>query len=412
MQFERVIRRRTQAALALLLAASAFGAVGCKDSKSSTAPVVPYLVTVTPVSSNLAVGGTQQLTATVKDFYNNTMSTPVTWESSIPTVATVSATGLVTMVKAGSTTIVARVAPGNGQAHGSAVVSSASAVATLVVGAPTTLAIPLTLQLAPLAFDATGGQLLPGDISYSSSAPSIISVSAKGLLTAVSAGTATITVTSGGKSATANVQAIVFTPVASVSLSPLSTSLAIGGTQQLTAVIQDGPGNVLTGKPLTYASSAPTVASVSQDGLVTLLTAGNAIITATSETKSATVGVTSGSNTLLLLSGVSKTALAGPGDGSSKIYQLFVPAGATGVTITLSGGTGDPDILLYRTGVPVDLNPNETGVGSICISGRDVGLTETCSITGANAAVPGYWSLQIIGFATYAGWTLSAVVTP
>ncbi|MEP6763241.1 MAG: hypothetical protein ABJB66_02970, partial [Gemmatimonadaceae bacterium] len=78
MQLERVFRRRTQSALALLLAASAFGVVGCNDDKgTTTASVVPYLIQVTPPQSSLAVGGTQQLTAVVKDYYNNTMSTPV-----------------------------------------------------------------------------------------------------------------------------------------------------------------------------------------------------------------------------------------------------------------------------------------------------------------------------------------------
>lgn len=406
MQFERVFRGRTHAALALLLAASALGAVGCKDSKSSTAPVVPYLVTVTPLSANLAVGGTQQLTATVKDFYNNTMSTPVTWESSIPTVATVSATGLVTMVKSGSTTIVARVAPGNGQAYGTAVVSAATPVASISTGIPATLAIPTTLQLAPTALDASGGQLLPGSgFTYSSSAPTIVSVSAKGLLTAVAPGSAVITVTGGGVTTTATIQAIVFTPVSSITFSPASAIVAVGGTQQLTPIVKDAAGNVLTGKPIVFATSSATVATVSQTGLVTVVGGGFANITATSEGKVGTFALT-----VPLVGGTIVTGVGGAINGYTT-YLVNVPVGSTSLTVSLSGGTGDPDLFMYAPGVTPDVGSFERGTGNSCVSGNDVGVTESCTISGPTLT-PGVWSIQIQGYATYAGWTLKATILP
>ena len=81
-------------------------------------------------------------------------------------------------------------------------------------------------------------------------------------------------------------------PVASVSVGLNATSVTVGETTQATATLRDAGGAVLTGRTVTWASSAPTVASVSASGLVTALTAGPATITASSEGKSAGAALT------------------------------------------------------------------------------------------------------------------------
>jgi uncharacterized protein YjdB len=72
-------------------------------------------------------------------------------------------------------------------------------------------------------------------------------------------------------------------------------SIVTGSSQQLSVVTKDAGGNVLTGRVITWASSNNAVATVSAAGLVTGTGAGNATITATSESKtgSSTVTVTS-----------------------------------------------------------------------------------------------------------------------
>src|SRR5687768_1934091 len=57
--------------------------------------------------------------------------------------------------------------------------------------------------------------------------------------------------------------------VASISMTPSAASLAIAGTQQLTVTLRDASGVELTGRSMSFNSSAPNVASVSQSGLVT-----------------------------------------------------------------------------------------------------------------------------------------------
>jgi len=71
-------------------------------------------------------------------------------------------------------------------------------------------------------------------------------------------------------------------PVAGVSVTLGSSSIVVGGTTQATAVLRDSAGNVLTGRSVTWTSSAPSAASISASGAVSALAAGSAIITATS----------------------------------------------------------------------------------------------------------------------------------
>lgn len=69
------------------------------------------------------------------------------------------------------------------------------------------------------------------------------------------------------------------------------SSVAIGGTLQLTATPRDQSGRVMTAT-LTWTSSAPAVATVTSTGLVTALTSGAATIQATSGTVSASLAIT------------------------------------------------------------------------------------------------------------------------
>src|SRR2546428_10482062 len=66
----------------------------------------------------------------------------------------------------------------------------------------------------------------------------------------------------------------------------------VGQWGQLTATPLDAKGNPLSGRIVTWASSAPGVAIVSTGGLVTGVATGSATITATSEGKSGSAAIT------------------------------------------------------------------------------------------------------------------------
>jgi len=92
--------------------------------------------------------------------------------------------------------------------------------------------------------------------------------------------------------------------VASVTVSPAATPVAAGSTIQLSATPKDANGVALTGRPVTWSTNAPAIATVDANGLVTGKVPGTASITATSEGKggSSTVTVTPGAPVRLAFS--------------------------------------------------------------------------------------------------------------
>src|SRR5205823_2653412 len=116
-------------------------------------------------------------------------------------------------------------------------------------------------------------------------------VSGSGLCTGVSAGSATLNATSEGKSATAAVT-VANVPVAAVAISPTTATVLVGASVRLAATTTDAAGNVLSGRAITWVSSAPGVAAVSGAGTVTGVAAGAVTITATSEGKTGSAAVT------------------------------------------------------------------------------------------------------------------------
>lgn len=334
---------------------------------NTNAPVVAVTgVSVSPTSATVGLGTTQQLNATITPA--NATNQNVSWSSSNTAVATINASGLVTAVSAGSATITVTTADGNKTAT-SAITVSTIPVSSVAVS-PTTASLyagntqQFTATISPA--NATNK-----NVTWSSSNTAIATVNSSGLITAVAAGTATITATTqdGNKTATATITVnpntnftvyfykpsnwgtgikiyywnalptgvlatvnwpgvnmadagngwysytftnvtstnLIFNDgtnqtadlsrdkngwymngawydsnpgtgvaVTSVSLSPTTASLNVGGTQQLTPTIL--PANA-TNKSITYSSNNTTVATVNASGLITAVANGTATIT-------------------------------------------------------------------------------------------------------------------------------------
>lgn len=126
-------------------------------------------------------------------------------------------------------------------------------------------------------------------ISWASSKVSVATV-ANGKVTAVAEGTSTITASCGGKSATCQVtvsKGIV--AVTSITLNKESVSLVKGESETLVATVKPDDA---TDKTVTWSSSEATVASVDNNGKVTAIAGGSAVITARAGDKQATCTVT------------------------------------------------------------------------------------------------------------------------
>src|SRR5436309_775715 len=150
-----------------------------------------------------------------------------------------------------------------------------------------------TVQLTATPRDANGNPLTGRVITWQSSNSAIASVNGSGLVSGVAAGgPVTLTATSEGQSGTASVT-VTLAPVAAVTVTPSSGTVAIGQTVQLTATPRDASGNPLTGRAISWQSSNSAIASVNGSGLVSGVAAGGPVtITATSEGQSGTAAVT------------------------------------------------------------------------------------------------------------------------
>ena len=176
---------------------------GGGDSNTGTTVAVTG-VTLNKQNTFMVVGGTEPLTATVAPA--NATNRSVTWSSSDDTIATVSAAGVVTAVAEGIATITVTTVNGGFTDY---CIVDVSATPVPVTGVSLDITIftlnpggtqQLTETITP--FNATNQ-----NVTWISDAPAIATVSASGEVTAVSPGTATITVTTvdGGHTADSTV---------------------------------------------------------------------------------------------------------------------------------------------------------------------------------------------------------------
>ena len=252
------------------------------------APINVSSVTLDTTSMTLIEGDSQTITATISpsDAENKT----ILWISSNSSVASVRG-GVVTAIAPGTATITAKTEDGAKTATCKVTVVAKVYPVTSVsldkTSASLTEGETITLTATVNPDNATNK-----NVSWKSSNTSVASV-VDGKVTALKAGTTTITVTTedGNKTATCNitVNAKVY-PVTGVSLDKTTASLTEGETITLTATVN--PDNA-TNKNVSWKSSNTSVASV-VDGKVTALKAGTTTITVTTEdgNKTATCNIT------------------------------------------------------------------------------------------------------------------------
>ena len=335
--------------------------VGCTQTATLTITSSPNITG----TLSACIGLTTQLTG------SGTPDATTPWASATTSVATVSNTGLVTGVGAGTSVITYKNSVGCTQTATVTVTAAPSISGTLSV------CVGLTTQL-------TGSGTAAASSPWVSATTSVATVSNTGLLTGVAAGTSVITYkNSAGCTQTATV---------TVTAAPTITgilSACIGSTTQLT-----GSGTAASSSP--WVSATPSVATVSNTGLVTGVAAGTSIITYTNSvgcTQTTTVTI----NTLPTITGTLSacvgltTQLAGSGiAAASNPWVSATPSVATisntGLVTGVSAGTS---IITYTnsngctqtTTVTINALPAITGTLSVC-----VGFTTQLTGSGTAAA--------------------------
>jgi uncharacterized protein YjdB len=258
-----------------------------------TANVTVTSVTLTSIivgtpSPSLASGLTEQLTATgvFSDQSTQDFTTQVTWQSSDATIASVNGAGLLSALKPGTVTITATMGAVSGTANVSCTAPVLNAIA---VATPSpSLASGSTEQLtATGTYSDKSTQDLTTQVVWQSSDSTVAVVSGTGVLTALKAGSVTVTATMNSVSGTAGVVVIAPT-LSSITVTPAAFSIASGQSKQLSALgtYSNGTTQDVTSQA-TWSSSA-SAATVDSTGLVTGASAGTSTITATIGSKNGT----------------------------------------------------------------------------------------------------------------------------
>ena len=365
---------------------------------SCTVTVIAHAksVSLNKASLRLEKGASETLQATVLP--ENTTNKSIIWSSSNTSIATVSDNGKVIAVGPGNATILAKTVDGGKQAECS--VTVIVSVASLSIN-PSSLQMKAgetgTLSLTILPQDAT-----EREITWSSSSPSVATVS-NGVVKALKSGSTRITAkASNGVSAICDVTVIV--PVTGITLSPQTLVLEQYTTGKITATISPSGA---TDKSVTWKSSNTSVATVS-DGNVQALTPGTAEITATtvdggySATCSVTVEKEKTKVTSLSFGG---TALyVGPGESYSLKVNVS-PDDAVGNYTWKSSNSGS--VSVSGNGTVATVTPNYASTGYTTV-------TVTDSRTGLSASIKVYSFVESFSWnessgATYGGYPLITI---
>jgi uncharacterized protein YjdB len=316
---------------------------GCGSDATDTPTGVPTgtalkRITLIGPADSLPLGVTYQMTA-LDDAGRPLGSTAVVWTSSAPTVAGVSADGLVTPHAPGVATISAAVGSVEGQF---AVQVGVYTIALKITYydplrgsdvVPGSLTIGGSYRLSATRSTSNGILIAKPSVTWSSSNPAVASVGLTGELVAHTPGQATITATedtiSGSVAVTVN-----DAPLA-VAILPAgefgdTVQLAPGQSFQFAAfAYYDVPGLPLrpTGQ-VTWSSSAEGVATINQTGMVT--------------------GVASGSTTIvasMLQHQATRVIRVAPSPGTTTIRMIS--AANAFYTVTMHPSAGVPATLTY-----------------------------------------------------------------
>lgn len=381
--------------------------VGLGDSALVKVSAPVGAVNVAPATLQIARGQQSGATAELRDAKGHLIDDrTATWASSDPSVATVSASGVIQGVKIGTATITASSEGKSGTVAVSVVspvdhieLTPASAVLASI-GETTTLSARLVAR--------TGASVDGITTSFSSSNAGVASVSSGGAVTAVSNGSATITASADGQTATAAIA--VQQKATTIAVSPKTNAIAaLGVVTKLTLAASDARGNPIATPAASWTTSNASVATVSASGEVTSVGTGQATITATLDGKTDAAAFTvTQSPRLLYVTPAKTTILVGE---STTLIATLADANGTSMGETAATYTSASPTVATVTGSTVTgLSP-----GTVNITASAAGLTGTgqIRIIPDTTAPPGATLTgQVVSGATAQGISGATVTAP
>jgi len=339
-------------------------------------PIKAASITLSQTTAELFPGDKITLTATVLP--ENATDKRVTWMSSNSSIATVSEEGIVTAVAVGETTITAKTADGTNLTATCAVKVNPIKVSSITLSQTTATLYPtdqLQLTATVLPDNATNK-----GIEWESSNTAVATVS-EGIVVAVAPGEAVITVRTTDGSNLSATCAVTVKPIlaTSITLSQTAANATVGDRLQLKATVL--PDNT-TDKSVTWSTSAPDVATVDAEGIVIVVGAGEAVITATTNDGTnlqATCTLTAVPATVLATSITLDVTEAELGIGRTlQLTATILPEDVSTHGVTWSS-SNDAVAIVNEMGLVTALAEGETVITAATVDGTE--LTATCTMT-------------------------------
>ncbi len=357
-----------------VITATAVGGKTARCVVTCGAGVVISGVTVSPASVNLTVGATRQLTAAVEP---TDADQTVTWNTENQAVVTVDDDGLITAQGKGTANVTATAVDGT---HvGTCSVTVGDAAVTGIQLDPTSLTLTLGGAPQQIAVIYEPADAAPQTVNFESDSTGVASVDQNGMVTAVSAGSANITVTVDG-TFTATCAVTVQqgggaegVRVQEVTLDENDVTLAPNETKQLTATVLPEEAS---DKSVSWSSNATNVARVSQSGLITARAAGTAVITVTTNDGQHTAQCTV--HVVTKVSGVTlnrDNLELGVGE-TQQIQAIVSPATATDKAVTWH--SDNEEIASVDGG---NVTGHRAGETVITVTTNDGSFTAQCNVT-------------------------------
>ena len=346
-------------------------------------------IRVENVAATITTGMTMKVEVTV---IPETAETPeYVWSSSDPTVATVDENGEIKALAAGTTTIT--VATADGKAETSFVLTVVEiTIAVKGIGIDQVTMKLVEGESKKLAAWVTPTNATNRNITFSSGDEDVAIVDKNGVVTAIAAGTTGITATSEdgefSKTCTVTVTAPVV-EVSGVSLDENELELTVGEEKTLTAVVE--PENA-TNKKVSWSSDNEAAATVDENGKVTAVAAGEAMITVTTEDGSYT-------DECLVTVQTQTVALTGL-EIDPETLEMIVGETAALVAFLTPENTTETDLLWTSSAANVvcidsvldndaEITALAAGTATITVSNADKTITATCEVTVEEAPAPG-----------------------
>lgn len=266
-------------------------------------PAEPELTTITvnPATATLAIGDTKQFTATAFDQFGLEMSdAEFDWTCSNAIVGSIdNATGLFTALAEGTATVTASAGGISGTATVTVGVEDPiePVLANIVITPPrATLDVDDIQRFIVTGYDQNGNAIPAGEVIWSSGNETVGTIDEDGFFTALAAGTATVTATSGDAAVTAEVTVNKWPALARIVVVPSAATLKIGDELEFCAIAFDRFGNIVPGADISWECCSPCVGDIDACGVFTALDSGTATIIACSGSTEGTATVTVNDN--------------------------------------------------------------------------------------------------------------------